>query len=69
MASLRLHLGDARGRGIVMVVSAQSPSRLRSKWSPLEASTNLNAATVRLVFGGLVDTGDLEFLSKLSGKK
>ena len=31
--SLPLHLADARGRGIVVIVSAQSPSQLRTKWS------------------------------------
>jgi type IV secretion system protein VirD4 len=67
--SLPLHLADARGRGMVIVVSAQSPSQLRTKWSVPEAETMFNAATVKVVFGGLSVEGDLEWLSRLTGRR
>jgi type IV secretion system protein VirD4 len=67
--SLPLHLADARGRGMVIVVSAQSPSQLRTKWSVPEAETMFNAATIKVVFGGLSVEGDLEWLSRLTGRR
>lgn len=67
--SLPLQLADARGRGIVIIVSAQSPSQLRSKWSDHEADTMFNASTVKVVFGGLSVEADLRWLSELAGKR
>ena len=67
--SLALHLADARGRGIVIVVSAQSPSQLRTEWSAAEAETMFNASTVKIIFGGLSVDSDLDWLSKLTGRR
>jgi hypothetical protein len=67
--SLPLHLADARGRGMVIIVSAQSPSQLRTKWSVAEAETMFNAATIKVVFGGLSVDNDLEWLARLTGRR
>ena len=67
--SLPLHLADARGRGIVIIVSAQSPSQLRTEWSAAEAETMFNASTVKIIFGGLSVDSDLDWLSKLTGRR
>jgi type IV secretion system protein VirD4 len=67
--SLPLQLADARGRGIAVILSAQSPSQLRSKWSENETETMFNAATAKIVFGGLSVDRDLEWLSRLSGRR
>jgi len=67
--TLPLQLADARGRGIVVIVSAQSPSQLRDEWSEHEAETMFNASTVKVVFGGLSVDGDLAWLSELAGKR
>ena len=67
--SLPLHLADARGRGIVIIVSAQSPSQLRTEWSAAEAETMFNASTVKVIFGGLSVDSDLDWLSKLTGRR
>ena len=67
--TLALQLADARGRGIVILVSAQSPSQLRSKWSEHEAETMFNASTVKVIFGGLSVDDDLRWLSELAGRR
>jgi type IV secretory pathway TraG/TraD family ATPase VirD4 len=67
--SLPLQLADARGRGIVVVVAAQSPSQLRSKWSDDETETMFNASAIATVFGGLSVDRDLRWMSDLAGQR
>jgi type IV secretion system protein VirD4 len=54
---------------MVIIVSAQSPSQLRTKWSVPEAETMFNAATIKVVFGGLSVDNDLEWLARLTGRR
>ena len=67
--TLPLQLADARGRGIVVILSAQSPSQLRTKWSDDETDTMFNAANIQTVFGGLSVDRDLRWMSELAGQR
>ena len=67
--TLPLQLADARGRGIVVILSAQSPSQLRTKWSDDETDTMFNASNIQTVFGGLSVDRDLRWMSELAGQR
>lgn len=58
---------DAGGRGIHIVWTCQSPSQLAQRWGERGRQTIWNNTNVKLIFGGLTLTDDLDDISRLCG--
>ena len=60
-------LADGGGVGITTVVVLQSLSQARSRWGEAAADGMLDAATTKVVLGGLAHTDDLNRIGRLAG--
>jgi type IV secretion system protein VirD4 len=60
---------DAGGRGISIVFAVQSPSQLVQRWGEKAAETIRNNAVVKVIFGGLSETRDLEAICAVAGMR
>lgn len=60
-------LADGGGVGITTVVVLQSLAQARSRWGEAEADGMLDAATTKVVLGGLAHTEDLNRIGRLAG--
>jgi type IV secretion system protein VirD4 len=60
---------DSGGRGLQLVIAVQSPSQLFQRWGERGGQTILNNANVKLYYGGLTLTADLEAMSVLCGTR
>ncbi len=66
--SLPAIMADGGGSGITTVVVLQSMSQARHRWGPHASDVIWNAATAKLVFGGMGEEDDLERISRLCGE-
>ncbi|MDQ6807335.1 MAG: type IV secretory system conjugative DNA transfer family protein, partial [Actinomycetota bacterium] len=66
--SLPAIMADGGGSGITTIVVLQSLSQARHRWGPHAADVIWNAATAKLVFGGMGEEDDLERISRLCGE-
>lgn len=61
-------LADGGGVGITTVAVLQSLAQARSRWGDAAADAMVDAATTKVVLGGLAHADDLARLSKLAGE-
>ena len=66
--SLPKVMSDGGGSGITTVVVLQSLSQARERWGRQAADAMWNAATTKLIFGGIAEDEDLESISRLCGE-
>jgi type IV secretion system protein VirD4 len=65
--SLPSLLSDGGGSGITTVAVLQSLAQARARWGDAQAETMWDAATVKVVLGGLAHAEDLHRISRLAG--
>lgn len=61
-------LADGGGTGITTVVVLQSLAQARSRWGSSGADAMWDAATTKIVLGGLAHADDLQRISRLAGE-
>jgi type IV secretory pathway TraG/TraD family ATPase VirD4 len=66
--SLPSLLSDGGGSGITTVAVLQSLAQARGRWGDAHAETMWDAATVKVVLGGLAHAEDLNRISRLAGE-
>lgn len=66
--SLPSLLSDGGGSGITTVAVLQSLAQARGRWGDSHAETMWDAATVKVVLGGLAHAEDLNRISRLAGE-
>jgi type IV secretion system protein VirD4 len=69
LPSLPSLMAEGGGRGVTTVAVLQSLAQARDKWGEHAADAIWDAATVKLILGGLGKVRDLEDLSKLIGER
>ncbi len=68
LPSLPSLLSDGGGTGLTTVAVLQSLAQARARWGAEQARAMWDAATVKVVLGGLADIDDLEDISRLAGE-
>lgn len=66
--SLPSLLSDGGGSGITTVAVLQSLAQARGRWGDAHAETMWDAATIKVVLGGLAHAEDLNRISRLAGE-
>lgn len=66
--SLPSLLSDGGGSGITTVAVLQSLAQARARWGEAHAETMWDAATIKVVLGGLAHAEDLQRISRLAGE-
>ena len=66
--SLPSLLSDGGGSGITTVAVLQSLAQARGRWGDAHAETMWDAATVKVILGGLAHAEDLNRISRLAGE-
>jgi type IV secretory pathway TraG/TraD family ATPase VirD4 len=68
IASLPSLLADGGGVGITTIAVLQSQAQARARWQEHAAGAMWDAATIKIVFGGLAHADDLSRISRLTGE-
>jgi len=68
LPSLPSLLSDGGGTGLTTLAVLQSLAQARARWGAEQARSMWDAATVKIVLGGLADIDDLEDISRLAGE-
>jgi len=68
LPSLPSLLSDGGGTGLTTLAVLQSLAQARARWGEEQARSMWDAATVKIVLGGLADIDDLEDISRLAGE-
>ena len=68
LPSLPSLLSDGGGTGLTTLAVLQSLAQARARWGHEQARSMWDAATVKIVLGGLADIDDLEDISRLAGE-
>lgn len=66
--SLPSLLSDGGGSGITTVAVIQSLAQARARWGDPQAESMWDAATIKVVLGGLAHSEDLQRISRLAGE-
>jgi type IV secretory pathway TraG/TraD family ATPase VirD4 len=61
-------LADGGGSGLTTVAVLQSLAQARARWGPAAADALWDAATTKVVLGGLAQADDLQRISRLAGE-
>jgi type IV secretory pathway TraG/TraD family ATPase VirD4 len=69
LPSLPMLMAEGGGRGVTTLVVLQSLAQAREKWGEHSADAIWDAATVKLILGGLGKVRDLDDLSRLIGER
>ena len=69
LPSLPMLMAEGGGRGVTTLVVLQSLAQAREKWGEHAADAIWDAATVKLILGGLGKVRDLDDLSRLIGER
>lgn len=67
LPSLPSLLADGGGSGITTVAVLQSLAQARARWGPAGADALWDAATTKIILGGLAHADDLARISRLAG--